>query len=327
MTCSIRLGNGLFCNTCTHSSIFLSFSNQTIVFFISYLTVGQEALVDGQNYYGPLQSSIAVQTSLPTVTVRGFLNFRTTVDGTVIVFTPSPSASQSTALANAAPVIAPTQPPARPFPEIRPTRINHNHGGQGHQTYPTGLVTVLGGTVVNEGSTTVYETKVIGTYISGKYAQILSSSIKDLPMASPTIRPTHSYTHPLVHPTRVASSPRHSSPPPPPIAAPVVRQPVHQPKEEEAVPNAIHKKVHPLRAKSLKLIESSKARHLSARFALNPLKSRWAKQVENAKKPEEETDDAESQENRSVVKIRKPRVGNSRFSLSQRQQAPKVGNW
>lgn len=290
------------------------------------MTVGQEALVEGQNHYGALESSIALQTSLPTVTVRGFLNFRTTVDSTVIVFTPSPSASQSTARA----VIAPTQPPARPFPEIRPTRVNHNnHGGHHHQTYPTGLVTVLGGTVVNEGSTTVYETKVIGTYISGKYAQILSSSIKDMPMASPTIRPTHSYTHPLVHPTRVASSPRHSSPPPPPPPpppAPVVRQPVHQPKEEEPVPNAIHKKVHPLRAKSLKLIESSKARHLSARFALNPLKSRWAKQVENAKKTEEETDDAESQENRSVVKIRKPRVGSGRFSLSQRQQAPKVGN-
>lgn len=42
--------------------------------------------------------------------------------------------------------------------------------------YPTGLVTVLGGTVVNNGLTTVYETKVIGTYIEGKYAQILKSS-------------------------------------------------------------------------------------------------------------------------------------------------------
>lgn len=42
--------------------------------------------------------------------------------------------------------------------------------------YPTGLVTVLGGTVVNNGATTVYETKVIGTYIDGKYAQILKST-------------------------------------------------------------------------------------------------------------------------------------------------------
>lgn len=31
---------------------------------------------------------------LPTVTVRGFLNFRTTVDGTVIVFTPSSETPQ-----------------------------------------------------------------------------------------------------------------------------------------------------------------------------------------------------------------------------------------
>ncbi|KAH9394753.1 hypothetical protein TYRP_004810, partial [Tyrophagus putrescentiae] len=285
----------------------------------------QGALVDGQNYYGSpaqQQQNIAIQTSLPTVTVRGFLNFRTTVDGTVIVFTPSPSASQSTALANAAPQIAPTQPP-RPFPEIRPTRVaHHQHGGGPVQTYPTGLVTVLGGTVVNEGSTTVYETKVIGTYISGKYAQILSSSIKvrpDAEMQSPTIRPTHSYTQPMVQPTRMASSPRqHSSSPPPPPPPPA--QPVHQPKEEEPAPNAIHKKVHPLRAKSQKLIESSKARHLNARFALNPLKSRWAKQVENR----EEAEDAESQENKSVVKIRKPRVGTSRrFSLPPRE-APKA---
>lgn len=38
--------------------------------------------------------------------------------------------------------------------------------------HPTGLVTKLGGTVVKDGSTTVHETSVIGTYISGKYAQV-----------------------------------------------------------------------------------------------------------------------------------------------------------
>lgn len=42
--------------------------------------------------------------------------------------------------------------------------------------YPTGLVTVLGGTHVKNGATTVFETKVIGTYIEGKYAQILQST-------------------------------------------------------------------------------------------------------------------------------------------------------
>lgn len=43
-------------------------------------------------------------------------------------------------------------------------------------THPTGLVTKLGGTVVNDGLTTVHETSVIGTYISGKYAQVLQST-------------------------------------------------------------------------------------------------------------------------------------------------------
>ncbi|XP_073994663.1 uncharacterized protein isoform X2 [Rhodnius prolixus] len=41
---------------------------------------------------------------------------------------------------------------------------------------PTGLVTKLGGTIVKDGVTTVHETSVIGTYISGKYAQVLKSS-------------------------------------------------------------------------------------------------------------------------------------------------------
>lgn len=42
--------------------------------------------------------------------------------------------------------------------------------------HPTGLVTKLGGTVVKDGTTTVHETSVIGTYISGKYAQVLQST-------------------------------------------------------------------------------------------------------------------------------------------------------
>ncbi|XP_055532107.1 mucin-2 isoform X2 [Wyeomyia smithii] len=49
--------------------------------------------------------------------------------------------------------------------------------GQGNKNArPTGLVTKLGGTVVNDGATTVHETSVIGTYISGKYAQVLQST-------------------------------------------------------------------------------------------------------------------------------------------------------
>ncbi|GJQ83927.1 hypothetical protein Trydic_g8667 [Trypoxylus dichotomus] len=42
--------------------------------------------------------------------------------------------------------------------------------------HPTGLVTKLGGTAVKDGVTTVHETSVIGTYISGKYAQVLQST-------------------------------------------------------------------------------------------------------------------------------------------------------
>lgn len=43
---------------------------------------------------------------------------------------------------------------------------------------PTGLVTTLGGTVISDGQTTVHKTSVIGTYVSGKYAQVLKSTSK-----------------------------------------------------------------------------------------------------------------------------------------------------
>lgn len=61
--------------------------------------------------------------------------------------------------------------------------------------HPLGLVTTLGGTIVRDGLTTVHETSVIGTYISGKYAQVLNSNSKVFgpsghkPKISPT--PTH----------------------------------------------------------------------------------------------------------------------------------------
>ncbi|XP_039294492.1 LOW QUALITY PROTEIN: uncharacterized protein LOC111044132 [Nilaparvata lugens] len=42
--------------------------------------------------------------------------------------------------------------------------------------HPTGLVTSMGGTIVKDGVTTVHETSVLGTYINGKYAQILHST-------------------------------------------------------------------------------------------------------------------------------------------------------
>lgn len=172
--------------------------------------------------------------TLPTVTVRGFLNFRTTVDGTVIVFTPASGSPQDPTPASSA-ASASSSAPAASFsprnddiqhltytssdreaqkrteleneahtPEddrqnFRQRHIKPGYGDLGTTPgssrneepqqnlqkpgptpslpqYPTGLVTVLGGTHVKDGATTVFETKVIGTYIEGKYAQILQST-------------------------------------------------------------------------------------------------------------------------------------------------------
>lgn len=76
---------------------------------------------------------------------------------------------------------------------IRPSKAHgqktkHGHKNRNHQPtpppeddeHPVGLVTTLGGTIVKDGLTTVHETSVIGTYISGKYAQVLNSNSKIL---------------------------------------------------------------------------------------------------------------------------------------------------
>lgn len=60
----------------------------------------------------------------------------------------------------------------KPRPTVEARKINNKK----EDTHPTGLVTKLGGTVVKDGVTTVHETSVIGTYISGKYAQVLQST-------------------------------------------------------------------------------------------------------------------------------------------------------
>ncbi|XP_076343335.1 uncharacterized protein LOC143243346 [Tachypleus tridentatus] len=189
---------------------------------------------------------MVVKKSRPTVTVRGFLNFRTTVDNTVIIFTPGsddktqrpkplrvsslhttssavisnnnenmktenvastqntnlfksqnslhrtvkephyqktfnnvipssttfhPSRTQSSLSRSSSKSLTSTQS-SRDFPSTSTkstvtSALPH---------YPTGLVTILGGTLVGGGITTVYETSVIGTYIEGKYAQILQST-------------------------------------------------------------------------------------------------------------------------------------------------------
>lgn len=73
------------------------------------------------------------------------------------------------------------KPVAKPPKRVQQTRREDNH--------PTGLVTKLGGTVVKDGATTVHETSVIGTYINGKYAQVLQSTsqvIANKPKITPT---------------------------------------------------------------------------------------------------------------------------------------------
>lgn len=69
----------------------------------------------------------------------------------------------------------------------------HSHQSQIDDQHPTGLVTKLGGTIVNNGATTVHETSVLGTYISGKYAQVLQSTSHVITNAAKSrITPTHS---------------------------------------------------------------------------------------------------------------------------------------
>lgn len=75
---------------------------------------------------------------------------------------------------------------------IRPSKVHgqkpkHKHRVQpsppppaDDDEHPLGLVTTLGGTVIKDGLTTVHETSVIGTYISGKYAQVLNSNSRVL---------------------------------------------------------------------------------------------------------------------------------------------------
>ncbi|XP_063227922.1 uncharacterized protein LOC134533986 [Bacillus rossius redtenbacheri] len=103
------------------------------------------------------------------------------VDETYRVFNLKPSASKFSLRAP-----RPTAAKAGGAP------AHKTRGGPQQQQQPTGLVTRLGGTVVKDGVTTVHETKVIGTYISGKYAQVLQSTSRvhqgsgSKPKVSPT---------------------------------------------------------------------------------------------------------------------------------------------
>lgn len=219
---------------------------------------GEEA---GPVYKGGRAEALTQQahTALPTVTVRGFLNFRTTVDGTVIVFTPAsdgkkPAAATSAAAgapSSARPSTTKPPPPQTtnvlgfeivggganevlppPTPTStrssststsrrRPSSTSTRTSSRATSTrpqYPTGLVTVLGGTHVHRGVTTIHETKVIGTYIDGKYAQILQSTsrlVSAAPSAAASSAPTPTFRAPEATPSarlprlEPSPSPRH----------------------------------------------------------------------------------------------------------------------
>ncbi|XP_022237855.1 cell wall protein RBR3-like [Limulus polyphemus] len=185
---------------------------------------------------------LEIKGALPTITVRGFLNFRTTVDNTVIVFTPAksdntdnlPSSSRTTPSSSLATTVTDntenseiqdleyTQTPGifisgqdlenavkdsySPKPghnlvpslddaytglsqRFTPERSKKVHSSSTQVTstvaqhstpslpqYPTGLVTVLTEKTILSETTIFYETSVIGTFIDGKYAQILKST-------------------------------------------------------------------------------------------------------------------------------------------------------
>lgn len=93
--------------------------------------------------------------------------------------------------ATAQPSPVPGAAAAPPPAAVGPPRNNGNAGAapaaKHDSLHPTGLVTKLGGTVVKDGTTTVHETSVIGTYISGKYAQVLQSTshVFNNPAAAP----------------------------------------------------------------------------------------------------------------------------------------------
>ncbi|KAM3968121.1 uncharacterized protein ACR2FA_005793 [Aphomia sociella] len=91
---------------------------------------------------------------------------------------------------------------------IRPSKTHGHKPKPGHKNrlhqptpppddeeHPIGLVTTLGGTIVKDGLTTVHETSVIGTYISGKYAQVLNSNSKVLPANGHRAKISPSPTH------------------------------------------------------------------------------------------------------------------------------------
>ncbi|XP_075972213.1 uncharacterized protein LOC142974011 isoform X1 [Anticarsia gemmatalis] len=76
--------------------------------------------------------------------------------------------------------IRPSKSPGQKPKHVHKNRHQPTPPPDDDDDHPLGLVTTLGGTIVKDGLTTVHETSVIGTYISGKYAQVLNSNSKVL---------------------------------------------------------------------------------------------------------------------------------------------------
>ncbi|CAG2161895.1 unnamed protein product [Oppiella nova] len=257
------------------------------------------------------RSAVITQTALPTVTVRGFLNFRTTVDGTVIVFTPASAIPSESAKSTAIlPTIQSTLSPqtiintkSSVFHQISPTHVPQAiQPTKASQQYPTGLVTVLGGTVVRNGETTIHETKVIGTYIDGKYAQILQSTARvEVPVPqTPVIRPTQTskYSGPSIF-----------------VESPLKKAYVmarDEPKREEPKAPEFDEN------NGIQSYRKPEPRRLHPRLALNPLRSRWT-QSNLQKNDKNQSEDGSPK----AHKVTKARLGTRRFSLPPRA-SPKV---
>ncbi|CAG2117435.1 unnamed protein product, partial [Medioppia subpectinata] len=157
----------------------------------------------------------------------------------------------------------------------------------------------MGGTVVRNGETTIHETKVIGTYIDGKYAQILQSTARvEVPIVqTPHIRPTQ--TSKVSGPSIFVESPLKKA------YVMAREETTTEPKAAELDDNGIQSYRKP------------EPRRLHPRLALNPLRSRWTQS--NLQKSDKSQPDGTTNAN----KITKARLGTRRFSHPPRA-SPKV---
>lgn len=77
-----------------------------------------------------------------------------------------------------------------------------NGGEENNDIFRTGLVRLIEGSIVQDGTVTLYESRVIGTLIDGRYAQIIesTSSFKIEPTISPSVVLSADVT-PTIHPS------------------------------------------------------------------------------------------------------------------------------